>query len=312
MTLATVLHSTMTRSRKKLIMASIKAHALMAWAFANNRVEWEDGGWEITNPLIVGRNPNVTSYSYYEELPVAQTNEFITVRQTWSRVAGTVIISDQEEDENRGAAQIFKLVTAKMDILEESIKEKFGTYLYGLGTGNDPAGLQNIIPDDPTTGTYGGLDRAAEPQWRTSSYNFAGTLDETNIEEAFDDVLMDLTVKGEKPDLILLGVTCIVTIVQRSVTRLWLCSLTLVKVRAWLTWDSVVLVTRISHSSMMRIALSTRHTSSTPSIFVSISFDTLICVLRSLLLHGMWMQLVAVLCGRVSGLLGRTTVPTQL
>jgi hypothetical protein len=205
MTLATVLHSTMTRSRKKLIMASIKAHALMAWAFANNRVEWEDGGWEITNPLIVGRNPNITSYSYYEELPVAQTNEFTTVRQTWSRVAGTVIISDQEEDENRGAAQIFKLVTAKMDILEESIKEKFGTYLYGLGTGNDPAGLQNIIPDDPTTGTYGGLDRAAEPQWRTSSYNFNGTLDETNIEEAFDDVLMDLTVKGEKPDLILVG-----------------------------------------------------------------------------------------------------------
>jgi hypothetical protein len=92
-----------------------------------------------------------------------------------------------------------------MDILEESIKEKFGTYLYGLGTGNDPAGLQNIIPDDPTTGTYGGVDRAAEPQWRTSSYNFAGTLDETNIEEAFDDVLMDLTVKGEKPDLMLLG-----------------------------------------------------------------------------------------------------------
>lgn len=205
MTIATVLHSTLTRSRKKLIMASIKAHALMAWAFANDRVEWEDGGWEITNPLVVGRNPNVTSYQYYEELPVAQTNEFTTVRQTWSRVAGTTIISDQEEDENRGAAQIFKLVTAKIDVLEESIKEKFGTYLYGLGTGNDPAGLQNIIPDDPTTGTYGGIDRAAEPQWRTSSYSFSGTLDETNIEEAFDDILMDLTVKGEKLDLILCG-----------------------------------------------------------------------------------------------------------
>jgi hypothetical protein len=80
MTLATVLASTMTKSRKKLLMASMKAHALMAWAFANNRVEWEDGGYEISNPLIVGRNPNVTSYSYYEELPVAQTNEFITVK----------------------------------------------------------------------------------------------------------------------------------------------------------------------------------------------------------------------------------------
>lgn len=205
MAIATVLHSTMTKSRKKLIMAAIKQHALMAWAFANNRVEWEDGGYEISNPLVVGRNPNVTSYSYYEELPVAQTNEFETVKYTWSRVAGTAIISDQEEDENRGAAQIIKLVKAKMDILEESIKEKFGTYLYGVGGGADPLGLQALIPDDPTTGTIGNLDRAAVTQWRTSSYDFDGTLDETNIEEAMDDILMDVTVKGEKPDLILFG-----------------------------------------------------------------------------------------------------------
>jgi hypothetical protein len=205
MAIDTVLHSTITRSRKKLLMAAIRSNALMAWAFASERVEYEDGGWEITNPLITGRNPNVTSYQYYEELPVAQTNEFNTVRQSWARVAGTVIISDQEEDENRGQSMIFKLVKAKMDVLEESIKDKFSSYLYGTGTGNDPAGLGNIIPLDPTTGTYGGIDRAAEPQWRTSAYDFAGTLDETNIEEAFDDVMMDLTVKGEKPDLILAG-----------------------------------------------------------------------------------------------------------
>lgn len=205
MPLNTVLQSTMTKSRKKLLMAAIKSHALMAWAFANNRVEWEDGGYEVSNPLVVGRNPNVTTYSYYDELPIAPTDEFITAKYGWARVAGTVIISDQEEDENRGAAQIFKLMKAKMDVLEESIKEKFGTYLYGFGGGADPLGLQSLVPDDPTTGTIGGIDRAAQPQWRTSSYNFAGTLDETNIEEAFDDILMDLTVKGDKPDLILAG-----------------------------------------------------------------------------------------------------------
>lgn len=205
MAISTVLASTMTKSRKKLIMAAIKSHALMAWAFANNRVEWEDGGHEITNPLITGRNPNVTSYQYYEELPVAQTDEFITAKYTFSRVAGTVIISDQEEDENRGAAQIFKLVKAKMDVLEESIKEKFSTYLYGAGGGTDPYGLAALIPDDPTTGTIGDINRATESQWRSSAYDFDGTLDETNIEEAFDDILMDLTMKGDKPDIILAG-----------------------------------------------------------------------------------------------------------
>lgn len=203
--LATVLHSTLTKSRRKLLMASIKSNALMAWAFATNRVEYEDGGHNITNPLIVGRNPNVSSYSYYENLPVNQTNEFTTIEYNWSRVAGSVIISDQEEDENRGETAIFKLLKAKMDVLEESIKEKFSGYLFGAGAGSDPVGLSALIPDDPTTGTLGGISRATETQWRPSSYDFAGGLDHTNIEEAYDDILMDLTLKGERPDVIITG-----------------------------------------------------------------------------------------------------------
>jgi hypothetical protein len=206
MALDTVLHSTMEKSRRKLMMASIKSNALMAWAFATNRVEYEDGGHNITNPLVVGRNPNVSSYQYYDQLPVAQTNEFESVEFTWSRVAGTVIISDQEEDENKGEAAIFKLMKAKMNVLEESIKEKFSSYLYGAGAGADPYGLAALVPDDPTSGSIGGISRAAETQWRTSAYDFgAGGITSANIEEAFDDVIMDLTLKGEKPDIILCG-----------------------------------------------------------------------------------------------------------
>lgn len=202
---ATVLHSTLTKSRKKLIMASIKSNSLMAWVFANDRVEYEDGGYNITNPLTVGRNPNVTSYRYYMPLPVAQTDEFDTVEYGYSRVAGSVIISDQEEDENKGDAAIFKLMRAKMEVLEESIKEMFSSYLYGVGGGMDPLGLQTLIPANPLTGTLGGINRATQPQWRTSAYVFAGGIDSTNIEEVFDDVLMDLTLKGEKPTVALIG-----------------------------------------------------------------------------------------------------------
>jgi len=206
MALDTVLHATLERSRKKLIMASLKSNAFMAWAFSTKRVEVEDGGYNITNPLTVGRNPNVTSFSYYDALPVAQTDEFTTVEYRWSRVGGTVIISDQEQDENKGQSQIFKILKAKMEVLEESIKEKFSSYLYGAGAGKDPYGLEALIPDDPTTGTLGGINRATESQWRTSAYDFgAGGITSSNIEEAFDDILMDLTIKGEKPDLILAG-----------------------------------------------------------------------------------------------------------
>jgi len=203
--LATVLNSTLTKSRKKLIMASIKSCSLMAWVFANDRVEYEDGGYNITNPLTVGRNPNVASYRYYQQLPIEQTDEFDTVEYGYARVAGSVIISDQEEDENNGAAAIFKLMRAKMDVLEESIKEKFSSYLYGAGGGTDPLGLTTIIPTNPTVGVLGGINRATQIQWRTSAYNFAAGIDSTNIEEVFDDVLMDLTLKGDRPTVILTG-----------------------------------------------------------------------------------------------------------
>ena|SRR5258708_7707529 len=203
--LATVLATTLEQSRRKLIMASVKSNALVAWAFATNRVEYETGGYNITNPLVTGRNPNIASYEYYDQLPVNQTNEFVKLEFRWSRVAGTVIISDQEQDENQGPEAVLKLVTAKVDVLEESIQEQFSIYLYGVGGGTDPLGLGTLLPSDPTTGVVGTLDRALQTQWRPSSYDFTGTLDSTNIEEAFDDILLDLTLKGERPDLILCG-----------------------------------------------------------------------------------------------------------
>lgn len=204
-TLDTVIHSMLDKSRRNLIMASVKSNALLAWAMATERVETEDGGANITNPLTIGRNPNVTSYQYYDTLPLAPTNEFTTIGYGWSRTAGTVIISDQEVDENTGESALFKLLTEKINVLEESIKEKYSEYVYGAGAGVDPLGLAALVPDDPTTGTLGGLSRVTEQQWRSSAYQFAGALDPTNIEEAFDDILMDLKLKSDKPDVIICG-----------------------------------------------------------------------------------------------------------
>ncbi len=204
-TLDTIVNATLDKSRRKLYMASIKSNALMAWMLASERVETEDGGANITNPLIVGRNGNVGTYQYYDSLPVAQSNEFATIGYGWSRFAGTFVISDQEVDENTGETALFKIITEKMKVLEESIGEKFSEYCYGAGGGTDPLGLAALIADDPTAGTLGGRSRVTDPQWRTSAYQFAGALDATNIEEALDDILMDLKLKNDKPSVLFMG-----------------------------------------------------------------------------------------------------------
>lgn len=188
-TLDTVVNAMLTRSRAKLIMASAISGTVSAYLHAKKRVIVEDGGPSITNPIITGLNPNVASMQYYDTVPIDQTNEFDTVSYNMSRVVGSLIISDQEQDENQGRAAIFKILKGKMMALDESISRQFATYHTAVGTGTDPNGLGNIIPADPTSGTVGGINLATESQWRPSSYNFAGTLTPENIEEAFDDIL---------------------------------------------------------------------------------------------------------------------------
>lgn len=187
--LDTVINAMLTRSRAKLILASAISGTVSAYLHAKKRVVIEDGGPSISNPLIVGLNPNVTSMQYYDPVPIDQTNEFTTVTYSMSRVVGSLIISDQEEDENQGRAAIFKILKGKIMALDESISRQFESYHTSVGTGTDPNGLGNLIPADPTTGSVGGISLATESQWRSSSYDFAGTLTPENIEEAFDDVL---------------------------------------------------------------------------------------------------------------------------
>ncbi|HEY6019730.1 MAG TPA: phage major capsid protein, partial [Candidatus Paceibacterota bacterium] len=210
-TLDTVVNAMLTRSRAKLIMASAISGTVSAYLHAKKRVVVEDGGPSITNPLITGLNPNVQSMQYYDTVSVDQTNEFSTVSYNMSRVVGSLIISDQEEDENQGRAAIFKILTGKIKALDESISRQFATYHTSVGTGSDPNGLGNLIPADPTTGSVGGINLANEGQWRSSSYNFAGSLTPENIEEAFDDIIeLDLNrgsdgQKAPKPSVIFAG-----------------------------------------------------------------------------------------------------------
>lgn len=203
--LSTVLSTTVENSRRKLVVAAMQSNALMAWMFANNRIEKEGGGYNITNPLLVGRNQNVGTFEYYDGIPLGQTDEFTKVEYGWSRFAGTVIISNQEVDENSGETATTKLLAGKMEALELSIKEKFSGYLYGLGIGLDPLGLGALVADDPTIGSLGNINRANQVQWRNSSYDFLSQLSSVNIEEAYDDVLLDLTQGNEKPKVIFAG-----------------------------------------------------------------------------------------------------------
>src|SRR6478736_376865 len=201
----TLAHAMANRSRKKMILAATLTGGIYTYLAAKGKIKMEDGGPEIENPLITGSNPNVTTAQYYDTVPVDETNEFDTVLYNMTRMVGSLIMSEQEQDENQGDAVIIKILEGKITALEHAIKKFQRTKACSLNTGSDPNGLPNLLPFDPTTGTVGGMNLANEPMFRNSSYDFDGGLDETNIEEAFDDILLDLNTDDEEPNVIFVG-----------------------------------------------------------------------------------------------------------
>lgn len=201
----TIIHAMANRSRKKLILAATLTGGIYTYFAAKGRIKMEDGGPEIENPIITGSNPNVTTATYYDTVPVDETNEFDTVLYTMTRLVGTLIMSEQESDENQGDAKIIDILEGKIMALEHAVKKFQRTKAATLNTGADPNGLPNMLPADPTTGSIGGMNLANEPMFRPSSYDFDGGLDENNIEEAFDDILLDLTHDDESPNVIFVG-----------------------------------------------------------------------------------------------------------
>jgi hypothetical protein len=194
-----------TRSRKNMIMAAVLPGGIFSYLAAKGKTKMEDGGPVIENPLLVGQNPNVTTATYYDTVPVDQTDELTTVHYELTRLVGTLIMSEQESDENQGDAVIVKILTAKLKALEYAFKRTQRMYATTLNTGTAPNGLPNLIPDDPTSGTIGNINLANQPLFRPSAYDFAGGLEPGNIEEALDDILLDLTHDGEAPTVIFAG-----------------------------------------------------------------------------------------------------------
>lgn len=200
-----LIHAMAERSSKKLRIAAILPGGIYSFLAAANRVVMEDGGPDIESPILAGGNPNVGPATYYDHVPVARSSELGTVKYEMTRTVGTYVISDQEIDENSGSAKLVDIASAKMQALEIAIKKYMRQKAVGVNTGKEPLGMGNLLPAVTTAGSVGGINLAAAPYFRPSVYNFNGALTADNIEENFDDILLDLNNDEGSVDVIFVG-----------------------------------------------------------------------------------------------------------
>lgn len=74
-------------------------------------------------------------------------------------------MSGLEMLQNSSKEAIIDLLDGRMDIAEAELMNRIGGDVYLDGTGNagkNLTGLAAAVPDAPTSGTYGGIDRATK------------------------------------------------------------------------------------------------------------------------------------------------------
>jgi hypothetical protein len=135
-------------------------------------LELADGGREIVQELLYGENANGGWYSGYEALPTSPTETLTAPSFSWKQYAVPVVISGLEEMMNSGDEAVIPLLKSRIRAAEATMANAIALGLYSDGTtfgGKTITGLAAAVPVDPTTGTYGNINRATAGNefWRS-------------------------------------------------------------------------------------------------------------------------------------------------
>lgn len=160
--------TTMRKYRRTLVDNTFLKQVLLMLLDKKGRKVYEDGGYQIAQPIIAAENGTVGSFSRYDPVDITPQDEFLTALFDWKFVSGAVAISSEEILKNSGDSAIIKLLEAKIEVLEKSMQKQINTMLFATGgsTSKDIDGLQLIVDTTPATGTYGGLNRATYTFWQ--------------------------------------------------------------------------------------------------------------------------------------------------
>ena len=152
---------------------------------------------------------NTNSYSGYEVLNVSQNSPISSAQFSITQYAAAVSISGLEMIQNSGKEAIIDLLDGRMNVAEAQLANRIGSDIYTDGTGNSGkniTGLGAAVPDAPSTGTYGGINRANYSFWRSQKYSGVtdggSAVSASNIQSYMDSLAVQLIRGTDKPDLI--------------------------------------------------------------------------------------------------------------
>ena len=200
-----VMATTIENRTRKVQDNVTKNNALLMKLSQGGRIKTFSGGTKILQELSFAENSNGGWYSGYDILPVGVADVISAAEYPIKQYAVPVVMSGLEMLQNSGKERMIDLMEARITVAESTMANGISEGLYSDGTGaggKQIDGLDAAVPEDPTQGTYGGIDRATWTFWQ-SKVSTGTALDKDNIQGAMNDMWAQLVRGADRPDLIM-------------------------------------------------------------------------------------------------------------
>lgn len=175
------------------------------------------GGKAVVEQLEIAENGTVEFVDGAFDEVTVQPEDILgeaTYPVVW--LAGSFTYTEKEKAENSEPWQIKNLLKKKATNLMTTMKNKVNRALFNASPGSkDFRSILTMIPDDPTTGTFAGINRATASfvdtegntvyYWRSKLE--ASVSDTATLLTAMNNLWRKCMVAGETPDLIIMGDT---------------------------------------------------------------------------------------------------------
>jgi hypothetical protein len=153
---------------------------------------------------------NANSYSGYDTVDITPNSPISAAQFDIKQYSAAVSMSGLEMLQNAGKEQRIELLAGRIQVAEGQLMNKIDVDLYGDGTGNggkDIVGLSSAISTSPTSGTYGGINRATWSFWRNKAFDATtdggAAATSANIQSYMNRLAVQLVRNTERPDIIL-------------------------------------------------------------------------------------------------------------
>lgn len=200
-----IIATTIQNRSRKIADNVTDNNALLKKLNAGDRVRPFSGGNLIYEELSFAENDNGGFYSGYDLLPVAAQDVISAAEFEIKQAAVPVVISGLEQLQNAGKERMIDLMRSRMEVAEATMANIICTAMYSDGTGTggkEITGLDAAVPVTPTSGTYGGINRATWTFWQSKVDSQA--LTSSNIQQYMNSMWASLIRGADRPDIIVM------------------------------------------------------------------------------------------------------------